>query len=60
MPRHSLMFFHPKSDDDPKSSPKSSPNLRTGRAELYVYLPGRGTFHVQDVAGMWLKYGAKP
>jgi hypothetical protein len=28
-------------------------------AELYLYSPGEGIFPVQDVAGMWLKYGAK-
>jgi hypothetical protein len=35
------------------------PNPRTGAAKLYWYSPRRGIFDEQDVAGMWLKYGAK-
>lgn len=39
--------------------PSSPPNLRTRRRKLYLYSTGQSIFPVQDVAGMWLKYGTK-
>lgn len=44
------------SDGEPQAVAES----RAGSGKLYLYSSGRGIFPVQDVAGMWLKYGAKP
>jgi hypothetical protein len=53
------MYLDPKRRDNPKSQTQVIRIFEPAAAKLYLYSPGRGIFPVQDVAGMWLKYGAK-
>lgn len=57
---NSSMFLNPNDAITPSLQTQVIRIFEPAAAKLYLYSTGRGIFPVQDVAGMWLKYGAKP